>query len=276
MEPTVTEAPAISEGAVVEEEAVEEQPAAEEAVEGEPLAEAAVEEAPAEVQAPAERAPTVDEALFEEEDFLAGLDLGEDELDESLPDWLTKSVAGAPGTVFDWGDDEKVDVTGWLRAEEEVTQHEMKVEPTRQAAPAEPELLAGEAPPEGEEKPASEEAAAGIKEPAVTAEAAVEAEGDLSEMQPLGDATEVDRDQLERARHALYTERYESALAEYEVLVQTGKDISILISDLQRAARVAKAQPEEPRLRRLLGDAYMENGQLQKALEEYQQALELL
>ncbi|MDX1664579.1 MAG: hypothetical protein R3272_12355 [Candidatus Promineifilaceae bacterium] len=264
------EAPA--EEPAAETAAVDEEPAAEEAAEAEPLAEGAPEEAPVEIEQPAEDVFTIEEELFAEEDFLAELDLGEDEMDDSLPDWLTMSVAGEPGADFDWGDEEEVDVSGWLQAEEEITQHELPVTPTRPLGIGDFEPVSREAPPAREEEPAEGEAPA-AEEPVGAQEPAVEAQRELPATQPLAVGAELDRDRLERARHALYTDRYEVALEEYEVLVQEGKDLIILIADLKDAA---SSQPKEARLRRLLGDAYMENGQLQKALEEYQQALELL
>jgi cytochrome c-type biogenesis protein CcmH/NrfG len=46
----------------------------------------------------------------------------------------------------------------------------------------------------------------------------------------------------------------------------------VVITDLEMAA----AAHDQPVLLRLLGDAYMENGQLTRALESYRRALDLL
>ncbi|MGB4871723.1 MAG: tetratricopeptide repeat protein, partial [Candidatus Promineifilaceae bacterium] len=57
----------------------------------------------------------------------------------------------------------------------------------------------------------------------------------------------------------------------YAGLVEVGEGLNTLIADLEAAAGRHK---EKPLVRRMLGDAYMRNGQLQKALETYRQALD--
>jgi cytochrome c-type biogenesis protein CcmH/NrfG len=65
----------------------------------------------------------------------------------------------------------------------------------------------------------------------------------------------------------------DSAVATYGKLVESGEDLNLLISDLEGAVGT---QGENARLRTVLGDAYMRNGQLQKALDAYRQALDSL
>jgi tetratricopeptide (TPR) repeat protein len=83
----------------------------------------------------------------------------------------------------------------------------------------------------------------------------------------------MDRQQLESARSALEVGDYDDALDRYNALLNSGQGLSLLISDLETAStRYTNNAP----LRRLLGDAYMRNGQLQKAIDTYRQALDQL
>jgi cytochrome c-type biogenesis protein CcmH/NrfG len=54
-------------------------------------------------------------------------------------------------------------------------------------------------------------------------------------------------------------------------LVDAGGGMMALIADLEM---VSTEHPEQPLFRHLLGDAYMRNGQLQKALDTYRMALD--
>jgi cytochrome c-type biogenesis protein CcmH/NrfG len=55
--------------------------------------------------------------------------------------------------------------------------------------------------------------------------------------------------------------------------LQSGQGIPLVIADLETAStRHTNIAP----LQRLLGDAYMQNGQLQKAIDTYRQALDNL
>jgi len=84
-------------------------------------------------------------------------------------------------------------------------------------------------------------------------------------------ALELDQSRLASAREALNAGQFDQAMNEYARLIEAGEGINTLIADLETAAGRRK---EQPLVRRMLGDAYMRNGQLQKALETYRQALD--
>jgi tetratricopeptide (TPR) repeat protein len=82
-----------------------------------------------------------------------------------------------------------------------------------------------------------------------------------------------DEDQLESARSALEIGDVNTALEQYTTMLQAGQGVPMVIADLEAAAtKHTKVAP----LQRLLGDAYMQNGQLQKAIDTYRQALDNL
>jgi thioredoxin-like negative regulator of GroEL len=62
----------------------------------------------------------------------------------------------------------------------------------------------------------------------------------------------------------------EAAFDQYGNLIRSGRLIEMVIEDLERASRDA---PDPSTVWHLLGDAYVKAGQLQKALESYQEAL---
>jgi uncharacterized protein HemY len=76
---------------------------------------------------------------------------------------------------------------------------------------------------------------------------------------------------LREARSAMNSGDHERALRHYGELMESGANLSVLIGDLETAAGRYSRQPL---ITRLLGDAYMRNGQLQKALDMYRRALD--
>ena len=62
----------------------------------------------------------------------------------------------------------------------------------------------------------------------------------------------------------------DAAAKEYEHLAATGSLQGDVVRDLEQAV---ENYPEHPALQRALGDAYMRSGQLQRALQAYQDAL---
>jgi tetratricopeptide (TPR) repeat protein len=204
---------------------------------------------PAEEPAMAEPAP-VEEPVAEEEDLAdLDLDMPESELEDSLPDWL-------PLDDFDemdeagWEDaGAEVDVAGWLSAEDEVTRQFPEPGELQQPEPA------PEPPPSAEPMPESA------------------AESVPPTFAPVPESLDLDREQLAVAREAIEGEEYETAAEVYQSLLDTEQGLSLLIADLEVAVDKAGHQPL---LGRLLGDAYMQNGQLQKAVESYRRALEKL
>jgi cytochrome c-type biogenesis protein CcmH/NrfG len=65
----------------------------------------------------------------------------------------------------------------------------------------------------------------------------------------------------------------DEALAEYGELVASGQELDDAVADLER---VVQSSPRNTLARRLLGDAYMKQNRLSKALEAYRQALDNL
>jgi tetratricopeptide (TPR) repeat protein len=80
----------------------------------------------------------------------------------------------------------------------------------------------------------------------------------------------VDVDRLQAARQALDSGDLEAAETAYRQTLEAGDNLSFLISELEAAAE------DHPPLLQLLGDSYMQNGQLQKALDAYREALKSL
>ena len=65
----------------------------------------------------------------------------------------------------------------------------------------------------------------------------------------------------------------EEGLVVYSALVEKGESLPFLIHDLET---FYEDRGPEPSLQRVLGDAYARNGQLQKALKVYREALDNL
>jgi hypothetical protein len=81
----------------------------------------------------------------------------------------------------------------------------------------------------------------------------------------------LDQEQLQAARGALTGGDIDEALAGYQALVEAGSGLHTIISDLEKAASVHQ---DKPMVRRMLGDAYVRNGQLNKAIDTYRAALD--
>ena len=80
-------------------------------------------------------------------------------------------------------------------------------------------------------------------------------------------------EELARARKAMQEGAVEEGLAVYSGLVEEGESLPFLIDDLEI---FYEERGQELRLQRVLGDAYARNGQLQKALRVYREALDSL
>ena len=81
----------------------------------------------------------------------------------------------------------------------------------------------------------------------------------------------LDQAQLEAARSSLAGGDIDAALHDYQGLVDAGESMHTVITDLERAAELHQ---DKPLVRRMLGDAYMRNGQISKAIETYRDALD--
>ncbi|MCB8922625.1 MAG: tetratricopeptide repeat protein [Ardenticatenaceae bacterium] len=176
------------------------------------------------------------------------------ELTESWPEWLSTDSEEPPGMgetgwLRSLGEP---DVASWLSAEDEITSSGVfdklslpDTGPLTSAAfdvGALPEVEPGES-------------------------------ADLSEPQLSASFVSVDDDKLNAAREAASSGDVDEAMQAYQELVESGQGLSILIADLETAVQ---QHPKQPAMRRLLGDAYMRNGQLQKALDTYRQALDMM
>jgi tetratricopeptide (TPR) repeat protein len=85
---------------------------------------------------------------------------------------------------------------------------------------------------------------------------------------------ETSQDQInlfEEAQTALKNGNVDEAVTKYRVILDSKENLPDLIADLESAVDQYENQPF---LKRILGEAYTENGQLQKALEMYRKALE--
>jgi hypothetical protein len=86
-------------------------------------------------------------------------------------------------------------------------------------------------------------------------------------------AGSLNQGQLAAARDSLSSGDFDNALEGYSGLLDSGAGLNVIIADLESAVTRYNRQPL---FTRLLGDAYMRNGQLQKALDMYRRALDQL
>ncbi|MBK8906105.1 MAG: hypothetical protein IPM53_33310 [Anaerolineaceae bacterium] len=173
---------------------------------------------------------------------------GDEDIDAELPDWLDQqaddSIFGETGWLRALPD---VDMETWMAAEEEATL----------AGPAEEAELPDTGPLQGPSLPPVPEVL----------------EDDLFEpvLEPSTGAYSVDEARLTAAREALGGGRLAEAITQFKELVAEGSGMMTIIAELEQAAG---AHPRTPALSQVLGDAYMRNGQLQKALASYRTALD--
>jgi tetratricopeptide (TPR) repeat protein len=106
-----------------------------------------------------------------------------------------------------------------------------------------------------------------VKEPSVPAEPD---ESKPKEKETV--VTSLDQNSLfEEAQTALRDGNVDEAVTKYRLILDSKENLPDLIADLESAIDQYESQPS---LKRILGEAYTENGQLQKALETYRKALE--
>ncbi|MFZ0545164.1 MAG: tetratricopeptide repeat protein [Candidatus Promineifilaceae bacterium] len=177
-------------------------------------------------------------------------ELADEELASALPDWLQFGQL-EDGSLEELGWLDSIgesDADSWLEAEEEITQLDQPV-------PAEVREL----------EPTAFLESDSWEEPEVTSEEAVDVEQFASGL--------VDQSRLDSARSSLESGDYSSAVDQYNSLIQSGEGLPLVIADLESAAA---SNTNLAPLHRLLGDAYMQNGQLQKAIDTYRKALDNL
>ena len=78
---------------------------------------------------------------------------------------------------------------------------------------------------------------------------------------------------LENARAHLTASNFGDAIEEYTNLIRTSESLTDVIADLEKATQ---ENPDTPELMQTLGDAYAKDGQLQRSLDIYRQALKRL
>lgn len=169
------------------------------------------------------------------------------DIEDELPDWIGSS--SRPTGDTDWLNDlPEIDMDTWLSAEEEATL----------SGPVETDELPDTGP---------------LRSPAQPRQTDELEEDDLFEpvVEPSSGAYSVDEDMLATAQTALADGRLPDALTHFKNLVSTGTGMMAIIAELEQAA---DSHPKAPALFQVLGDAYMRNGQLQKALVSYRTALD--
>ena len=191
---------------------------------------------------------------------------------DSMPSWLGLSLEveddDSIPTEAEWLDTvPKIKGTDWLTAEGEAAATLSEdIEPLPDTGPLfETGPLGGTGPlPDPDFIPESE--------PEIEPEPIFSSPSSLTE-EPDSAVYRLDEDELNDARDALAKQQYDQAATAYQSLVVKGSGLLMLIGELEG---VTKDQPDQPAFRRLLGDAYMRNGQLQKALTSYREALDQL
>jgi len=164
-------------------------------------------------------------------------ELAEQVVTDSLPDWLSLEPGGATAEeTIGWLDELLPDPGEWLAAEEETLQTEP---------------------------------AAAIDQPAMV----VDEEPTPSVATPIPAPAVLPTPELTTAYQLVAANRLDEAAAAYSDLLAAGENVQAVIANLETAVQEADSSPA---LHRLLGDAYRQDGQLQKALDIYRQALELL
>ena len=210
--------------------------------------------------APLEELPTIDEMSEElapeaepirfdveepetveadDEDWLVGM---EDEVAEAMPEWLSMELADLPADMpeedlAEWVDS-GVDVSDWLTAEAEVGVSQTDLDVTAHIA--------------------------GESEPSLT---------ESAEKEPESPSPGIILPLLQKAREALSQGDTNQALDTYSSFLSQGENLDSLIQELNSTV---VEKPHQPKVNRLLGDAYVQKGDLQKALEVYQEALDML
>jgi hypothetical protein len=182
----------------------------------------------------------------------------------AVPDWLIADIEDSDDTHLQTGwlrTLPELDATSWLVEQEEVVAKgidETIVPSTKDLAETGPLPELAPAPP-----------------PTFTPEPEPEPMDSLilPVDEPISSALVADSETLAKAREAFAEGDVDRALTHYQQLVEKGDGLITVITDLETAV---ESHPHNPDIPRLLGDAYMRNGQLQKALSLYRLALDQL
>jgi hypothetical protein len=216
------------------------------------------EEFPESVVEPAE---IEDEELVEtttSDDVMELDDLIEDEVSDDLPDWLDMQEQTIEGEAEDWLDSLTSDMD-WLESEELATDYELEI-------PVASEFL---------DLPGTKPIEPQVESHADADETTVEAVEEIEPQAPkervkVTDHLGLDTSQLQLARNSIDTGNMPQAIDAYTVLINAGKDLPAIITDLELASETLQ---REPLLHRVLGDAYREQGEMQKALNVFLEVL---
>lgn len=176
---------------------------------------------------------------------------------DSLPDWLTfePGQEGASDKTEEWLQSlPEPDVAGWLEGEEAATVsgvYDFNASLTQEEA----RFGTGQLP---------------SLDPLPSREASRPISAEKSHPVESG-GTLKDQETLELARQALANSQYKEAAVHYGSMVESEDQLELLIEELKNA--LAEHGKQAP-LWRVLGDAYMGNGQLQEALDAYRLTLD--
>ncbi|MCL4871663.1 MAG: tetratricopeptide repeat protein, partial [Anaerolineae bacterium] len=196
--------------------------------------------------------PTPEPTDEDELPFSLITELAARDVTESLPDWLSLDAIESEEMSLSWLSGRDLDATGWLEAEAEMAEAEPVVD-LPFITPTEP--IRDEPPPRRAPEP--------VFVPPTDSSFTFQANLDVG----------MDDKQFAAARQLLQQRQYQEAMQTYSSLLESSPAVSPIITELEGAV---DSHPSQPLLRRLLGDAYMRNGQLQKALETYRKALDQL
>jgi predicted Zn-dependent protease len=203
------------------------------------------------------------EAPLPAAEVIDNLGLSED-IHDSLPDWLPiASDDDAALSQTAWLQSlPELDVSSWLTAEQEATiidfdEQMPHVDTGRFDQPEAPSRVSSFLKPPITDK---------LFDDAFIDDELLDAEVDQTAA-----ALPVDERELRVVRGALRDEEFEAAAGKFQEMIASGTSTLALIAELET---LADEHPDKPAFRRLLGDAYMRNGQLHKALTIYRDALD--
>ena len=181
-----------------------------------------------------------------------------EDLDGAMPDWLDLDSEQSDMGQTEWLTSlDEPDVVGWLEAEEDASlSSSIYDRSVASRFDPQPDVLF-------DTGPLSPPAGSGLDTGPLT----------LPEEEVVTSVLDLDEAELAKARQAVAEGAFDEALPAYQELVDAGSGLMTLLADLESAA---DTYPEQPSFRHLLGDAYMRNGQLQKALDTYRMALDQL
>ena len=226
-------------------------------------------------------------AALDEVPVIEGLETGIAELDhvefdDFMPDWLSEreeSEGDDPLGHTGWLNAlDEPDMDGWLAAEGEATMSsDVQIDAMPEAVDTDSLMGTGGLEDTGGLQDTGRKEGTGELRLAEDLSRSPVYTTELDEVQVLADlglgdfGIGLDQAQLESARNALAGGEIDAALHNYQGLVETGESMHTVISDLERAAELHQ---DKPMVRRMLGDAYMRNGQINRAIETYRDALD--